>query len=234
MTDKVDEAIAALEDYLRRYPSGHFVELAQVRLDALLARRGEKKIAIAFDRANPYTKGTVQSDLNYRVGDTYELRLGDLYTGLDRPVRRTITAVTDLEVVYDDGLITDLIGNTTRQPNGERQADAQHFPAEYHVGKRWSSRHKTFGRGGPDEVSLDWTIVAREPLDTPAGTFEAFRVEASGFAFRGGRRVFRYWAAPDRVRRFLVFEVRRWDTRGAPGPSERNVLVSFREASRTP
>ena len=35
-----------LEDYLRRYPSGQFSELAQLRLDQVLARQGEKKVRI--------------------------------------------------------------------------------------------------------------------------------------------------------------------------------------------
>src|SRR5262245_515268 len=37
---------APLEDYLRRYPSGNFAELAQLELDAVLARQGERKIEI--------------------------------------------------------------------------------------------------------------------------------------------------------------------------------------------
>jgi hypothetical protein len=228
-----DEAIAALEDYLRRYPSGHFAELAQARLDKFLAQRGEKKIAIPVDAANPYSKGTLLADTDFRIGDTHELRMGDAHTGLFKPLKRTVTALTDLEVAYDDGLVTDLLGNATRQPNGTRQVDVQTFPAEYSVGKRWISRFKQYGvGGGSDEVKVDWTIVGREPVETLAGRFDAFRVEGSGWAFKGGRRTFRYWAAPDRVRRFVIFEAWRWDIRGAPARSERNELVSFHEASR--
>src|SRR5689334_16433522 len=46
-----------LEEYLRRYPSGRFSELAQVQFDRQLARRGEKKVDAVSAPRNPYTKG---------------------------------------------------------------------------------------------------------------------------------------------------------------------------------
>ena len=59
------------EDYLRRYPSGDYVELAQVQLDRVLARQGEKRVEIVNAAANPYTKGSARTDTRYQVGDTY-------------------------------------------------------------------------------------------------------------------------------------------------------------------
>ena len=60
----------ALEDYLRRYPSGRFSELAQHRLDQVLAKQGEQKVQAVSAPENPYTKGTIRSD-RFRIGDSY-------------------------------------------------------------------------------------------------------------------------------------------------------------------
>ena len=47
--EKVKEAKepGPLEEYLRRYPSGEFSELAQLQLDPVLSRQGEKRIEVA-------------------------------------------------------------------------------------------------------------------------------------------------------------------------------------------
>ncbi len=50
--------VAVVGDYIRRYPSGRFSELARVRLDRLLAKQGEKKVSLGNTAANPFTKGT--------------------------------------------------------------------------------------------------------------------------------------------------------------------------------
>src|SRR5258707_14089844 len=119
MSDTREEAIASLEDYLRRYPSGHFSELAQVRLDGLLAQRGEKKIAIANAAGNPFTAGTVLQRTDFRVGDFYQYQRLDMYTNLVLGTqRKVVTEVTDLEVIYNRGVeITDALGNRNRALN---------------------------------------------------------------------------------------------------------------------
>jgi hypothetical protein len=115
-----------------------------------------------------------------------------------------------------------------------RQADTQIYPAEYAVGKKWVTRYKVFGRNGSeDEVIIDCAITSREAVTVPAGTFNAFKVEGSGYAWRAGaRREFRYWAAPGRVRRSIAFELRWYPGSGTPQKWERTELVSFLEASR--
>jgi hypothetical protein len=100
-------------------------------------------------------------------------------------------------------------------------------------GKKWSTRYKvTTTQGATDVISLDYTgHGARRWWTTPAGTFDAFRVEGNGWARRGGRREFRYWAAPDKVHRFVVNEQRWWDQRSnAPIRNQRTELISFSEA----
>src|SRR5258706_510942 len=151
MSDTREEAIAVLEDYLRRYPSGHFSELAQVRLDGLLAQKGEKKIVLANSAGNPFTAGNAAQGVDFRLGDYYEYQRPDLYTNLVLgTMKKVVTEITDLEVIFNRGReITDRLGNPTRTPDGRRFAGQQNFPAEYVLGKRWVTRYEVFGGGPP-------------------------------------------------------------------------------------
>jgi hypothetical protein len=226
---EIDEAIAALEDYLRRYPSGNFAELAQVRLDRLLARRGEQRV-VPIAPPTPFSQGIVLPDLNWRVGDWYEIRVTDEFRRIDRKDRRTVTAVSDLQVVFNDGvLVIDPASNPIRVPDGRSFVDNQHYPNEYVVGKRWGTRYQVRTPQGTDTITLSYAIKAREQVTVPAGTFMAFRGEGSGFASLGGRREFVWWAAPDKVRARLKVSQQIWDARNVPIRMEVNELVAFRE-----
>jgi len=95
---------APLEDYLRRNPSGLFSELAQLALDRVLARQGEKRIVVVSVKENPYSQGSAMADLRYKLGDTYSYRELDLKTKAEkRTFSMTITAVRENEVVFDTG-----------------------------------------------------------------------------------------------------------------------------------
>ena len=209
MSDSVEEAVVALEEYLRRYPNGNFSELAQARLDRLLAQRGEKKATIVSSDANPFSKGTSVVNTNYRVGDWYEYAISDLYTKLEiSRAREIVTAVTDMEVIYNEGESTrDLLGNEIEMKlqDGARFVDSQFYPTEYTLGKKWTTRYKLVTRSGfTDDMRIDFVVVAREEIEVPAGRFDAFRVEGSGYATKRGRREFKYWVAPNRIRRPLA------------------------------
>ena len=223
-----------LENYLIRYSSGHFSELAQLRLDQALVRQGEKKIRIASTPQNPYSRGTAVADINRKVGDSYTYGTMDLGTKEERTrFTRTITRVTDKEVVYDDGLITDLLGNLLRYPAGQRAAGTQFWAVEYAIGKRWRTLEDTTGRSGALlKTDRDVRVVARERIAVPAGVFEAFVLEVRGSS-SGGRKFnelqSRRWIAPDRVRSVLVIETVRQDRTGRVVPTDRRELVAYRQ-----
>lgn len=225
--------IAAVEDYLRRYPSGRFSELAQVRLDRMLARQGEKKVSVVNAAANPFTKGTGVLDLTYRVGDRYVYRVIDLLTKVEerRPVN-TVTEVTEDRVIYNDGaLVTDLLGNLLRRPDGTTFGPSQMFVSEYSLGKKWTTRYAIhFARGGEDVVELDLKVVGRETVTVPAGTFDCFRVEARGWTLgRSQSNSWDYWVAPDRINRVVALEA--WWRRGNRiARAERQELVAYTRA----
>lgn len=225
--------IAAVEEYLRRYPSGRFAELALVRLDRLLAREGEKKVSPVNAAANPFTKGTGILDLNYRVGDRYVYRVIDLLTKIEeRRVVNTVTEVTEDKVIYDNGaLVTDLLGNLLRRPDGTTFGPNQMFVSEYSLGKKWTTRYAIhFARSGEDMVEVDLKVVGRETITVPAGTFDCFRVEARGWTLgRSQSNSWDYWVAPDKINRVVALEA--WWRRGNRiVRSERQELVAYTRA----
>jgi hypothetical protein len=193
-----------IEEYLRRYPSGDFAELAQLQLDRLLAKQGEKRIQIASSDGNPFTKGTVAVNTAYKIGDSYTYRRLDLYSRAERGTgTQTVERVTDDQVIFSGGLITDLLGNTKRLPDGREFTDNQNIPLEFALGKRWVTRYKLRTPDGESSNETEYRVAAREPLTVPAGTFNAFRVEGHGHGYspRGQATLtFKFWYDPERVR----------------------------------
>jgi Caspase domain len=242
--EKVKEANepGPLVEYLQRYPSGEFSELAQLRLDTILSRQGEKRIEVASQAGNPFTQGFARADTNFKLGDFYTYRLSDLVTGVQRRILKgQITAVTDTEVIIDDGEnVLDLMGNQKKSGDGYRYTDNQNMPVEFYVGKNWTTRYQFFHPKMPSNTRLmaeiEYKIVGRETITVPAGTFDCFKVEGSG---EGGpvtsakksevRATF--WYAPERVRRYVVYEIVRRPPPQSPIPptSNRYELVAFKQ-----
>ena len=228
---------APVEDYLIRYPSGRFSELAQLRLDQVLAQLGEKKIQIVSAPENPYTKGTAAANTAYKVGDQYFYRRIDLLTRLEGdPMRRRVTGVTDTEVIFNEGrFVTDLLGNPLRFPNGAVWSPNQTVPSEFAVGKRWNTRFRIItAKGIEGELDLDLRIVDREQVTVPVGTFNAFRVEARGWRIASGAPGiavhWKTWYAPDQVRRPVAQETFNRSNRGRIVASDRIELAKFSQS----
>ena len=209
---KAASAPGPLEEFLRRWPSGPFSELAQLQLDTVLAKQGEKKIQIATAAGNPYTQGLVSADTNFKVGDSYG------YVTLERQTRAEmskinsmVTQINENEVIFNDGvLILDRLGNTVKVPNGARYTPRQDQPTEYAIGKKWSTRYRTLTGGGlSGDSEFEFRITKREKITVPAGTFDCFVIEGEGYTIlpigRSELRSIR-WMAPDKVRRPIVAE----------------------------
>jgi uncharacterized caspase-like protein len=226
------------EDYLLRFPSGRYSELAQLQLDRILATQGEKRVEVVSSADNPFSKGTVVAKARYTVGDTYTYRQIDAYTGLESRVRtQTIRQITDTQVIYDTGLVTDLLGNAVRFPDGRTFGPAQFVPLEYSVGKRWSTRCKVTSRTGDDgQLDLDLRITAREVVTVPAGTFNAFVIEGVGWSIGPWGNLLskrKVWVAPDVCRRPVASESYRQNSRNGRArvlTTEREELMSFRQS----
>ena len=224
-----------LVEYLQRYPSGHFAEIAQVQLDRVLARQGEKKIEIAPQTDNPYTKGSASADTDYKLGDRYTY---DVLDAISKVVQRrhtnTITEITEFEIIYDYGrLITDRLGNLVRDQNGNKLTANQFLPSEFLVGKRWETQFVVQTQFGPVDREYQLRISGKEQITVPAGTFDCFVIEAFGGGTTGKgtpmTNRYKFWLSPTAVRRPIAFEIRQ--TLGARfmGAQELRQLVSFKE-----
>jgi uncharacterized caspase-like protein len=222
------------EDYLRRYPSGRFTELAQLYLDRALAQQGEKKIEVINSPQNPYSQGTMTASTNYRLGDAYTYNMMDLYSRVvSETFTNTVTEITDRQVIYDGGrFVTDLLGNPLRLRDGREFSSSQYYPTEFKVGKRWSSRFTTtHPKFGNFETSIDFRIIGKERITVPAGTFDCFVIEGHGQA--SGQFLLSVrglaWLAPDRVRRPVASEALR-TVQSRTVAAERIELVKYQQS----
>jgi uncharacterized caspase-like protein len=235
---KTANEAAPLEQYLRRYPSGKFSELAQFRLDRVLAQQGEKAVSVDTARSNPFSKGTARANTNYAIGDSYTYSRRDVLKKEELPKYTfVVTEIADDRIVFNKGSqVRDLLGNILRSGRGdfaasEGPAGAQFYIAEYSVGKKWSARYRFKARDGSDSASeIDFKVADREKITVPAGEFDAFRIEGLGYSTRGFLLQYRYWVAPEQVRRVVATEetFRNLKT-NREFHSERHELVAFRQ-----
>lgn len=239
---KVREETAAslpVENYLRQYPSGFFSEIAQAQLDATLEREGEKRIEVVSSPQNPYSQGFVRADTHYRVGDAYTYNVLSLNGGgVERTYTDRAIQITETEIIYGNGLITDLLGNLHKLPEGRRFGDNQVLPSEFSVGKRWTSCfHLTEQNRNTRLNSFDMRITGKERVTVPAGTFDCFVVRIQGTSFGAtpmglSETVVEQtaWMAPDKCRRFIAFNDSRRSRDGRHVvTAARRELVSFRQ-----
>jgi hypothetical protein len=177
-----------LEEYLQRYPSGEFSELAQLRLDTILSQQGEKRIELPSQVGNPFSQGFVRADTKFKVGDFHAYRVLDPVTRQQRGgFKGVVTAVTDTEVIIDDGaIVLDLMGNTKKNREGFRFTDNQNMPLEFYVGRKWTTRYRMFPPKANPRIrwmaQMEYKIVGRETITVPAGTFDCFKVQGVGEA----------------------------------------------------
>jgi uncharacterized caspase-like protein len=237
---KASRSAAALEGYLRRYPNGEFAELAQLELDTVLAKEGEKRIEVQSQAGNPYSQGYARADTDFKVGDFYSYRILDLETKAQkRTVRGEITSVTDDEVSFGNGtMILDRMGNTRRTGEGFRFSDNQNMPVEFYVGKKWVTKFRSFPPNVPAFIrimtEIEFRITAREKVEVPAGAFDCFRMEGRGQAIspKGTAEIRSItWYAPEKVRRPIANEITRKPPPGGtvPGTAERIELIAFKQ-----
>lgn len=202
--------------YLKDYPSGRFSEIAQARLNRLLASVEQRTVAAEAAPAasaaavseNPYSAGRYPLGRKFTVGDTVVLRDSDLLTGIEENTRRLRVTRVDEDadrIELNDGrLVLDGMGNVTETPLYTANVPQQFSPAELQVGKRWAVRFSLTFKGGPNAgqqsaADLEARIATRERVSVPAGEFMAFKIEARGWANNGRGTLeidLRFWVVP--------------------------------------
>ena len=158
----------------------------------------------------PHFHGYDLHDRRYRVGDAFHFRILDGFSGrelaqeasrVSTPMALQVTAVDEAadRVEFNGGqYVTDLMGNTVKHLSGTFSEPRQFYPAELVVGKRWVSEFRQMRDNG-----LRYTfryklkVAARESITVPAGTFNAYRIEAEGFNIQLGAQLSRkIWIVP--------------------------------------
>lgn len=217
--------------YLEKYPSGYFNQLAEARLDELLAKAGEKKIQIKGSVENPFSKGTVTGIGKYFVGDEYTFentkRFQDTKSYTD-----VVTALADDQVIFNNGeRAFDLLGNETKAPHPRFLNPIQFYPAEYAVGNKWVTQFGWVnGFGEKDLCNIEFVIKKREPRNLELGFFNTFFVEARGIVVgTNGVIEISYWIDPEKCYRPLEYSFQSKTRGGRVGESETIVLKSYKE-----
>jgi hypothetical protein len=216
--------------YLTLYPNGSYSQLAQVQLDRLLKRQGEKKVELAAANSNPFTKGTTSVTGRFHVGDRYTFEQREAISNVvEKTYTHEVSKVTDLQVVFNDGeLILDSIGNEIKSQANLFPISAQIFPAEYSVGSKWNTTfpYKT-GDGVPSTLTLELKVIERQQLITSVGSFNAFKVIGGGRVVGGQNFEISYWIDPDKCLRPVQFNVIARSRRYAFLVASKTTLVEF-------
>ena len=151
--------------------------------------------------ATPYFVGLQQHQRRFSVGDEYTMRVIDSFNKSEKPLVYKVTAVNDAadRVEYNGGeYASDVMGNLLRNLRGSSSSPRQFYPAELTVGKRWTTMFTQEREGSVRYTyKYDVRVVGKERVTVPAGTFEAYRIEARGFNMQLGARIVRtIWVAP--------------------------------------
>ena len=186
-------------------------------------------------KPTPYFKGYNEHRRRYTVGDEIRLRVIDGFTKLTKPLDLTVSQV-DIEadrVLFNDGeYISDLMGNITRNQRGVFSTPRQFYPADLFVGKKWQTRfNQKRADGTTYTFQYDLKVVSRGPIAVPAGTFDAYKIEARGFNMTDGTYLERnIWVAPG-VNADIAHEIKARFRNGRWDQNDRQELVSFTQTS---
>lgn len=231
---KASKEPGPLEDYLRKYPSGRFSELAMLQLNRLLEATGEKRIEIASQQDNPFTKGTIRADTRFRIGDSYHYRQIDRFTRIETDLgKRTVVEFGESTVRFDDDSVIDLLGNRVSNAYGVYQGD-QTYLSDYSTGKRWKTSFRiTRPNGSIGLAQAEFHVAAQEIVRVPAGNFDAFRIDGKGHVnWNYGRSTvqqYRQWLAPN-VRLRVAYELlSSWAGWGGVSFNHREELIAYEQ-----
>ena len=186
--------------------------------------------------ATPYFKGYAEHDRRYGVNDQFQFRVIDGFSKSERPLSLQVTladAAND-RVEYNNGeYASDYMGNIIRNLRGGMSTPRQFYPAELFVGKKWRTEFKQSRPNGTVYTFYyDLKVVAKETITVPAGTFDAYKIEARGFNKNLGARLERnIWVSPG-VSADIAHETLVRLANGTIEQNERQELVAVRLGPR--
>jgi hypothetical protein len=208
--------------------------LAQER-NGLLAATAQAPIHTSLS-STPFFIGYDEHWRQYSVGDEFNLRVIDQHSKSAKPLLMKVTQVDPVagQVVYNGGeFVSDMMGNTTTNLRGTFSTPRQFYPAELMVGKKW---HTRFKQSRPNGITYtfqyDLKVVAKERITVPAGTFDAYKIEARGFNIELGAYLERnIWVTPG-INSDIAHEILVRLRNGAIDQYDRQELVSYVQAKK--
>jgi len=190
--------VDALRLFLQKRPSSPYSELAQTRLEQLLASVEGRRADVTQLQAmmvTPDASSRMQAELVDRDGSRSRLRsgweIGDLlvyqekdnagFFKRERTLRHRILLVTDGQIMTRSYEKFDLHFNPMVTKDWQWASPAQLLVGDLALGKSWTTSYKRQYRSGAViDVVADGKVTARQVINVPAGAFETYRVEISG------------------------------------------------------
>ena len=150
---------------------------------------------------NPFSAGRYPLGRIFTVGDEFTTVQTDILSGVEESTRTGRVTRVDYDedrVEFNNGaVITDLMGNAIKFGPVEYDTPVQFTPAEFQVGKKWTSAFRMVQNGVRSDAYYDLHIVKREIITVPAGTFDTFRIEGLGWNNSFGSKLeVKFWLVP--------------------------------------
>lgn len=153
------------------------------------------------------------------------------------PIKRTLQTIakvdTDNETVTTKaGSVYDFMGNVIQFKDGSKNSlPRQFYPADLQVGARWVTEFDRVIDGISYRYNYKVVVVGKERVTVPAGDFDTYKIEATGFGERGGagKRKAVLWVAPG-INVDIAQEFYGWNATGKMTLSERLELTQIRQA----
>lgn len=173
----------------------------QAKVQALTQLVASAPAAVTSLPPTPYYKGYDEHRRQYRVGDVFSFQVVDGFSKAARPLVLRVTAVdVDADrVEFNQGeYLSDTMGNIITNLRGSMSTPRQFYPAELFVGKKWRTEFRQVRANGVTYTfRYALKVVGRESVTVPAGTFDAFKIEARGFNVQLRAALSRnIWVAP--------------------------------------
>jgi len=166
-------------------PAPRVAEVITTRPDGAAALPGTSASELAALATLPPIDADLEHRRDYRVGDRFEYRVIDQYTKNSRPLTLEVTAVDPAadRVEFNGGeQVSDFMGNIVANSRGSMSTPRQFYPSELEVGRRWRTEFRQDRRSGMTYFfRYKVRVAARERVTVPAGSFDAYRIEAEGF-----------------------------------------------------
>ena len=183
-----------LYTFLAKHTGGtELSEMAYYRLDQLSKPRVFPMVAKGHDASLGY-RGP-----RFKLGDEFQFELVNTLTQqVQRRYVRKVTAVDqDLVQLNDSAIAYTPLGATLADDYGSYAPAFAGQPAEFQIGKKWSSRTTQRARDGLRyELNMDSKVVAVETITVPAGTFQTYVVEAVQYVSGGSYQNRKLWYDP--------------------------------------